>query len=80
MVEPVRFCVSPKELDRLLDSLHSNFNSCGHLFPLGGPDHFEYIISLVHAWSYHQNLTITQMLMTDASEWAGDLTAESNAC
>jgi hypothetical protein len=49
MVDPVRYCGGPKELDRFLDALHSNFTSHGHLFPRGGPDHVKYAISLLDA-------------------------------
>jgi len=80
MVDPVRFCGGAKELDRFLDALRSNFNSHGHLFPRGGPDHVKYTISLLDAWSNHQNPTLRQMAMTDPLEWAGDLSGESDPC
>jgi len=80
MVDPVRFCGGAKELDRFLDALCSNFNSHSHLFPRGGPDHVKYAISLLDAWSNHQNPTLIQTAMTDQSEWAGDLSAESDPC
>jgi len=80
MVDPVRFCGGAKELDRFLDALRSNFNSHSHLFPPGGPDHVKYAISLLDARSNHQNLTLRQTAMTDPSEWAGDLSAESDPC
>ena len=80
MVDPVRYCGGAKELDRFLDALRSNFNSHGHLFPRGGPDHVKYAISLLDAWSNHQNPALRQTAMTDPSEWAGDLSAESGPC
>jgi hypothetical protein len=78
MVDPVRLCGAAKELDRFLDALHSNFNSHGHLLPRGGPDHVKYLMSLLDTWSNHQNPTLRQTAMTDPSEWAGDLSAESD--
>jgi len=80
MVDPVRYCSGVKELDRFLDALHSKFNSHGHLFTHGGPDHVQYAISLLDAWSNHQNPALRQMAMTDPSEWAGDLSAQSGTC
>jgi len=80
MVDPGRFCGGAKELDRFLDALSLNCNSQGHLFPCGGPDQVKYAISLLDAWSNHQNPTLRQTAMTDPSEWAGDLFAESDAC
>jgi hypothetical protein len=79
-VDPVRCCGGAKELDRFLDALHSNSNSHGHLFPRGGPDHVKYAISLLDAWRNHQNPTLRQTVMTDPSEWWGDLSAESDPC
>jgi len=80
MVDPVQFCGGVKELDRFLGTLHSNFNSHGHLFPRGGPDHVKYAISLLDAWSNHHNPTLRQTAITDPSEWASDLSAESGPC
>jgi hypothetical protein len=80
MVDLVRFWGSAKKLDRFLDALRSNFNSHGHQFPCGGPDNVKYAISLLDAWSNHQNLTVRQTAMPDASEWVGDLSAESDPC
>jgi hypothetical protein len=77
MVDHVRFCGGAKEQDQFLDALRSNVNSHGNQFPRGGPDHVKYAISPLDAWSTEQNLTLTQMAMTDPSEWAGDLSAES---
>jgi hypothetical protein len=53
MVDPVRYCGGAKELDQFLDALRSNFNSHGHLFSCGGPDHAIYAISHLDAWSNH---------------------------
>jgi len=78
MVDPVRFCGGAKELDGFLDALRSNFNSHSHLFPRGGADHVKYAISLLDPRSNHQNLTLKQTAMTDPSEWAGDLSVESD--
>jgi hypothetical protein len=80
MVDPVRFCGGAKELDRFLDTLRSNFNSHGHLFPHGGPDYVKYAISLLHGWSNNQNPTLRESAMTDHSERAGNLSAESDPC
>jgi hypothetical protein len=80
MVDPVRYCGGAKELDRFLDALRSNFNSHGHLFPRGGPDHVKYAISLLDSWSTHQNPAQRQTEMMDPSEWAVDLSAESDPC
>jgi len=80
MVDPVRYCGSANELAPFLDTLHSNFNSHGHEFPRGGPDHVKYPISLLNAWSNHQNPTHRQTAMTDPSEWAGDLSAQYGPC
>jgi hypothetical protein len=79
-VDRVRYCGGAKELDRFLDALRSNCNSHGHPFPHGGPDHVKYTISLLDAWSNHQNPALRQTAMTDTSEWAGDLSAESDPC
>jgi len=76
MVDPVRFCAGATELDLFLESLCSNFNSHGHLFPCGGPHHVNYAISLLDTWSNHQNPTLIQTAMTDSSERAGDISAE----
>jgi len=78
MVDPVRFCGGAKELVQFLDALRSNFNSHSPLFPRSGPDHVKYAISLLDAWSNHQNPTLRQTAMTDPTEWAGDLSAESD--
>jgi len=51
MVDPVRYCGGAKELDRFLNTLRSNFNSHGHPFPRGGPDHVKYAISQEQSWS-----------------------------
>jgi hypothetical protein len=80
MVDPVRHCGSAKELDQFLDALRLNLNSHGHLFSRGGPDHVKYAISLLDAWSNHQNPVLRQTAMTDPSVWAGDLSAESGPC
>jgi len=80
MVDPVRFCGSAKELARFLDVLRSNFNASGHQFPRGGPDHVKYTISLLDTWSNDQNPTLRQTAMTDPSESAGDLSAQSDSC
>jgi len=80
MVDLVRFCGGAKELDRFLDALRSNFDSHGHLCPHGGPDHVKYAISLLDACGNHQNPTLGQTAMTDPSEWADDLSAESDPC
>jgi len=80
MVDPVRYCGGSKELDPFLDALRSNFNSHGHLFPPGGPDHVKYANSHLDAWGNHQNPALRQIAMTDPSEWAGDLSAESGPC
>ena len=39
MVDPVRFCGGATELAQFLNALRWNFNSHGHLFPCGEPDH-----------------------------------------
>jgi hypothetical protein len=80
MVDPVRICGGAKELDRFLDALCSNFNSHGHVFPCGGPDHVIYAISLLEPLSYYQNPTLRQTAMTDCAEWAGNLSVESDPC
>jgi hypothetical protein len=80
MVDPIRFSGGAQELDGFLDSLRSNSNSHGHLFPRGGPNHIKYAISLLDSWSNHQNLALRQTAMTDPSNWAGDLSAESDPC
>ena len=80
LVDPVRFCGGAKKLDRFLDALRSNFNSHGHIFPHCGPHQVNYAISLLDAWSNHQHPTLRHTAMTDPSEWAGDLSAESDPC
>jgi hypothetical protein len=80
IIDPIRFCSGAKELDRFLDALQSNFNSHGHLFPRGGPGYVKYVISLLDAWSNYQNLPLRQMAMTDPSEWAGDISVQSDSC
>jgi len=80
MVDPVCYCSSAKELDQFLGAFWSNFNSHGHLFPHGGPDHVKYAISLLNTWSNHQNPTLGQTAMTDHLEWVGNLSAESDPC
>jgi len=80
IVDPGRFCSGAKELDQVLDVLHSNFNSHGHLIPCGGPNHVKYVISLLDAWMNHQNPTLRPTVMIDPSEWAGDLSADSDPC
>jgi len=60
--------------------LHSSFNSHGHLFSRGEPDHVKYAISLLDAWSIHQNPALRQTAMTDSGEWAGVLSVESGLC
>ena len=76
----MRFCGGAKELDRFLDAVRSNFNCRGHLFPRGGPEHVKYAISLLDSWNNHQNPTLRQTAMRDPSEWAGDLSAQSDPC
>jgi len=73
----LRWC---KKLDWFLDTFRSNFNSHGHVFSPGGPDLVKYAISLLDAWSTHQNPTHRQTAMTDPSEWVGDLSVESDPC
>jgi len=80
MVYPVRYFGGANKLDQFLDALPSNFNSHGHLFPHGGPDHVKYAISLLDAWSNHQNTALRQTAITDHSQRAGDLSAESCPC
>jgi len=80
IVDPVPYCGGAKDVDRFLDALPLNFNSHGHLFPPGGPDHVKYAISLLDARSNHQNTALGQTAMTDPSEWAGDLSVESGPC
>jgi hypothetical protein len=80
MVSPMRFCGRAKELDKFLDALRSNFNSHKHLFPRGGPDQVHYAISLLDSWSNHSDPTQRQTSMTDPSEWASDLRADSDPC
>jgi hypothetical protein len=80
MNDPVRHCSGAKGLDQYLEALRSNFNSHDHLFPRGGPDHVTYMISLLDAWSNHQNAALTQTAMTDPAEWTGDLSVESDPC
>jgi len=72
IVDPVQYCGGAKEPDRYLDTLLSNFNSHGHLFPRSGPDHVNCTISLLHTWSHHQNLALRPTAMPDPSEWARD--------
>jgi len=79
-VDPVRYCGGANELDRFLDSLCSNFNSHGHLFPPGGPHYVKYAISVLDTWSNHQNLALRQTAMTDPLQCACDLSAESGPC
>jgi hypothetical protein len=55
MVNMILFSGGAKQLDRFLDVLRLNFNSHGHQFPCGGPDHDKYAISSQDAWSNHQN-------------------------
>jgi len=76
MVNPVGYCGSAKELDQVLDALHSNWNSHHPLFPCGGPDHVKDTISLRNGWTDLQHLGIWKTAMTDHLEWAGDLSAE----
>jgi len=78
LVDPARFCGGAKELHRFLDALRSKFNSHGHLFPPIGPDHVKYAISLLDAWSNHQNPTLGETAKTDPSEWAYNKSAESD--
>jgi len=80
IVDPVRYCGGAKEWDRFLDALRTNFNSHHHQFPPGGPDHVKYAISLLDGWSNHQNPALRLTAMTDHSDWAGDLSAESGPC
>ena len=80
MVKNVLYCGGTRELHRFLDWLRSNFNSHGHRFPCGGPDHVKSAIPLLDAWINHQNPALRQMAMTDPSDWAGDLSADSGPC
>jgi len=80
LVDPVRFCGGAKELDQFLDAFRLTFTSHAHLFPRCGPNHVNYVISLLDAWSNHQNPTLRQTAMTDPSEWAGDLSPDSDPC
>jgi hypothetical protein len=57
-----------------------NFNSLGQLFPQGGPDHVKYAISLPDTWRDHQDPALRQTVMTDSSQQASDLSAESRPC
>jgi hypothetical protein len=80
MVDPVRLCGGAKVCDQFLPALCSNFNSHCHLFPCGGPYHLKYAISLLDALRNHQNPTLRLMAMTEPSQWAGDISAESGPC
>jgi len=80
MVDPVWYGGSAIELDRLLDTLCSNFNSHGHLLPRRWSYHVKYAISLLDAWSNPQNPALRQTAMTDPSESAGNISGESGPC
>jgi len=80
MVDCGWFCGSAQELNWCLDELHWNFNSQGHQFPCVGPCHVLYTIPLLDACRNHQNTALRQPWMTDPSEWAGDLSVESDPC
>jgi len=80
MVDPLQYCSIAKELVPFLEAFLSNFNSLGHSFPRGGPDHVKYAISLLDARSNHQNPALRPTAMTDPSEWAVYSYAGSDPC
>jgi len=80
MVDPIQYCSSGKELDRFLNTWRSNSNSHGHRIWCGGPDHLNYMITLLHSWSNHQYLALRQTAMTEHSDWAGIISPESDSC
>ena len=80
MVDVVWYRGSGNELDLIINELYSNFNSHRHLFPPSGPDHINYVISLLHTCSNDQNATLQQTAMPYHSKWACDISVDSNPC
>jgi len=80
MVDHIWYCSGAKEQDRFLEPLDLNFNYHNPLLPRCGPDHLKYAISLLDAWSNHQNPALRQTEMTDLSELVGDYSADSRLC
>jgi hypothetical protein len=57
MVDPLRYCSLPKELDKFLETLSSNFASHKHLFRRGNPNHVKYVVSFLNTCNNNPDLT-----------------------
>jgi hypothetical protein len=80
MTHPERYCGGAKELDNLLDTLRSNFQSHALLFLHGDPDKAKYAASLLSTWNNHPDPAQRETQMTDPVEWLRDLRRDSDPC
>jgi len=80
MTHPERYCGGTTELDDFLDTLPSNVQSHGHVFPHGDLDKVKYAVSLLSTWNNHPDPAQRQTQMTDPVEWLRDLQRDSDPC
>ena len=80
MVDPVRYCCKAEEFDKFLVSLRSNIDSHKQLFPIGGPDHVKYAISIIQSWNNHTDGSERHTKNTDPSEQASRLRHKKHPC
>jgi hypothetical protein len=77
MAHPERYCSGAKELDNILDTLRSNYESHPHLFPHRDSDKAKYAASLLSTWNNHPDPAQRQTQMTDLVELLRDLMRDS---
>jgi len=80
VVDRVWYCAGAKEVDQIVHAWCANVDSHARPFSCGCPDLMKYGISLPYAERNRQNPALRQTAMTDPSDWAGDLSAESGPC
>jgi hypothetical protein len=73
MTYPEWYCGGAKQLDNILDTIQSNFQSHSHLFPHRDPDKVKYAANLLNTWNNPADPAQRQTQMTDPVEWLQDL-------
>jgi hypothetical protein len=68
MVNNIQYHGGATELDHVLKTLQSNFNTQRHVFPHCGPYYVKYTILLLDTYSKNQNMALRQMAITDSAE------------
>jgi hypothetical protein len=80
MVDPLRYYGRVKQLDKLLETLRSNFAFHKDLFPRGDPDQVMYAVCFLDTWNNHLDMTQRQTENMNPAESASNQREAKDQC